>query len=209
MINGLSVVKRAGWIATNQSSPTDLRSYSSLHALSLDHFEGLIFSHLKSSTRRNSRTDRITSYFWTHIRWHPIWTMDSWRVHSKVIWTLRHATNLVLGLIEDREHVSVGGTHLDQVLVGSLDLLRWAIEWLILGLEIVKLQLLLLLVKPHLLPWSLPVSFVLGHNLIWGRHLIATELLCVVMGGLDSSFRLAGVVGTERWRSLFLLLVHL
>ena len=110
---------------------------------------------------------------------------------------MRHATNLVLGLVEHREHVSVIGTHLDQVLVGSLNLLRWPIELSILGLEIVELQLLLLLVKPHLLPWSLPISFVLGHNLIRRGHLIAAELLGVVMGRLDSSFGLAGVVGTE------------
>lgn len=213
MINGLSIVQ-SSWciVATNQSSTANLRCNSSLHALSLNHFESLIFGHFKSSPWRHSRANRRASHFWTHIWCHPVRTVNGRWVHriwKQVCWTLWHATNLVLGLVKHRKHVGIGVTHLNHVLVGSLHLLRWPIVLLILSLKVVKLQLLLLLIKTHLLTRSLPVGFVLGQYLVRGRHLVAVELLSVVMSGLDSSLRLAGVVGTERGRSLLLLLVHL
>ena len=74
-----------------------------------------------------------------------------------------------MSLVKNRKHVCVRGPHLQHVLVHAslvVHLLRRSIKLRVLNLEVVKLELLLLLVETHLLTRCLPVSLAHGDHLI-------------------------------------------
>ena len=82
---------------------------------------------------------------------------------------------MILSLIQNWEHVRVRYTHLDHVFIHTrlvVHLLGWAIELLVLNLEVVELELLFLLVETHLLSWGLSVGFALINHLIGWRNLV-------------------------------------
>lgn len=97
---------------------------------------------------------------------------------------------MILSLVENREHVGIRGSHLDYIFIPTwliLHLLGRTTVLLVLDLEVVELELLLLLVETHLLPWRLPVGFVLSLHLVGRGNLVRAVLLGVVVARYDSS----------------------
>jgi len=217
MVYGLSVVHSSNLLMFfNYPSSTNLRGDSTLHALPLNHLESLVFSHrFHCASRRDSRTHCRTPRVWAHIWGSLVWAMNWWRIHrvrKHIRWTLRHASYLILSLVENWEHVCVRDSHLDYIFIPNrlvLHLLRWTAVLLVLDLEVVELELLFLLVETHLLPWGLPVGLVLRLHLVGRGNLVWAVLLGVVVVGYDSSLGLVWIVGTKGRRPLFFSFVHL
>ena len=75
-----------------------------------------------------------------------------------------------MSLVENWKHVGVRGPHLNHIFIHAslvIDLLRRSVKLRVLNLEVVKLELLLLLlIETHLLSWCLPVSLSHRHHLV-------------------------------------------